>query len=243
LLQKLLLYTDDTLLACGAESVLTSLNRFDIVIGDSETSDLIPLVQRIQPHAVLIDLTPHITIGLISALREEAPEMRIVLWGRSFSDELLNQAGEVGVAGFVRRGISKQRFLEDLMDALDGTEQHELEKPSQGTRIPLTNRESQLVTLLVQGLRNKEIGACLGITEGTVRVYLSKLFVKIGARDRFEVAVFGMKNACWGEAAWDGQNGFVTELDPDRARPLLHSLLLVEPKRRQGYLRPVRVVG
>ena len=45
----------------------------------------------------------------------------------------------------------------------------------------------------MQGLKNKEIAAALGIAEGTVKAYLTALFEKVGARDRFELALFGLK--------------------------------------------------
>jgi len=64
---------------------------------------------------------------------------------------------------------------------------------------------------------------------------MTKLFAKVGARDRFELAIFGMQNLNCGHAWWDGYNAFVTEPDEERARPGLKSLLLVEPKRRRGY--------
>jgi DNA-binding CsgD family transcriptional regulator len=66
--------------------------------------------------------------------------------------------------------------------------------------ISLTRRESQLVSLLSQGLKNKEIAATLFISEGTVKVYLSRLFQKLGVKDRFELALFGLKNMPSGEA-------------------------------------------
>src|SRR6202012_699960 len=94
-------------------------------------------------------------------------------------------------------------------------------EPDHSRTVTLTRRESQLVTLLTQGLKNKEIATCIGISEGTVRIYLSKLFAKIGARDCFEVAVFGLMNAHCGQASWDGRGEFVTEGDEDRARPVL----------------------
>jgi len=50
------------------------------------------------------------------------------------------------------------------------------------------------LALLVQGLKNKEIAAALNISEGTVKAYLTTLFEKVGAKDRFELALFGMKN-------------------------------------------------
>jgi DNA-binding CsgD family transcriptional regulator len=66
-------------------------------------------------------------------------------------------------------------------------------------RVRLTPREGQLIALLVQGLKNKEIAAQLELSEGTVKVYLSKLFQKVGAKDRFELALFGLRNLVNGE--------------------------------------------
>jgi len=48
--------------------------------------------------------------------------------------------------------------------------------------------------MLARGLKSKEISGELGITEGTVKVYLSHLFQKSGAKDRFELALQGLKN-------------------------------------------------
>lgn len=50
------------------------------------------------------------------------------------------------------------------------------------------------MTMLAQGLRNKELAYRLGITEGTVKVYLSHLYEKVGANDRFELALLALKN-------------------------------------------------
>src|SRR5271170_8403815 len=60
--------------------------------------------------------------------------------------------------------------------------------------VSLSKRQSELVGLLTQGLKNKEIAAALGISEGTVKAYLTTLFEKVGAKDRFELALFGMRN-------------------------------------------------
>jgi DNA-binding NarL/FixJ family response regulator len=240
---RLVLYTEDTLLAFGAGSVLASLPQFHVVIAEPELFALVPLVEKVRPEIILLDLAPEMTLGLISALRSAVPEARVIVWGRSFSEEVRHQAREMGVAGFLARNISKEQFVENLIGVGGGDSLFETEKPANSRKVSLTRRESQLVTLLAQGLKNKEIAACIGITEGTVRIYLSKLFVKIGARDRFEVAVFGLKNAYCGQASWDGQNGFVTEADEERARPILRSLVLVEPERRRGYTRQAKAVG
>jgi DNA-binding NarL/FixJ family response regulator len=58
----------------------------------------------------------------------------------------------------------------------------------------LTRREGQLVSLVSQGMKNKEVATALNISEGTVKVYLSRLFQKLGVKDRFELALYGLKN-------------------------------------------------
>ena len=73
-------------------------------------------------------------------------------------------------------------------------------------RYSLTRREGQLVTLLSQGLKNKEIATALSISEGTVKVYLSRLFQKLGVKDRFELALYGLKNLTPGTPSADTQD-------------------------------------
>ena len=54
---------------------------------------------------------------------------------------------------------------------------------------PLTPRERELVELVRQGLRNRDIAARLGVTEGTVKVYLHSIFDKVGVASRTELAI------------------------------------------------------
>ena len=239
----ILVYSDEGVLATGAASLLLSTGRFDVVLAEAELSSLIPQVESITPELILLGLTSEMTLGFFSALRQSSPTARIILWDRQFSDELVEQTRELGAIWFLQRGRSGEEFLNGVLGIASGAEPIPQSAPEGSTRVTLTPREAQLITLLVQGLRNKEIGACLGITEGTVRIYLTKLFVKVGARDRFELAVFGLKNMNCGHAFWDGHNAFVTDVDQDRARPILRSLLLVEPKRRKGYANLPKAVG
>ena len=58
-------------------------------------------------------------------------------------------------------------------------------------KISLTPREREIVSLLRQGMRNKQIAGEMGITEGTVKIYLFRLFHKLGVRNRFELARCG----------------------------------------------------
>ena len=59
------------------------------------------------------------------------------------------------------------------------------------------------MSLLSNGLKNKEIATALNISEGTVKVYLSRLFQKLGVKDRFELALYGLKNLTPGGGSLD----------------------------------------
>ena len=231
---KLVVFTDEPLLAFGVSHLLSGSKQFEFIPAEPQLAELLPLVKEVQPDIILVDLTPEMTITLLAQIHENAPGARLIMWARSCSDELLAQAQEFGITGVINRTCSKEIFLEKLLQAAAGDTLRQAEAPGRSTKVDLTHRESQLVTLLSQGLKNKEIATCLGITEATVKAYLSRLFQKVGARDRFELALFGLKNTYCGQAWWDGPNGFVMEPQQERAAPLVRSLVLVEPARRQG---------
>ena len=133
----------------------------------------------------------------IRELQTVARSAQIVLWARELSTELAHQAVEMGVRGFLSTTASPEHFRECLQIAARG----ELWMESSLTMnllnnrpVSLSKRQSELVGLLTQGLKNKEIAAALGISEGTVKAYLTTLYEKVGARDRFELALFGLKN-------------------------------------------------
>jgi DNA-binding NarL/FixJ family response regulator len=237
---RIMLFTDEPQLSLGATCLLSSAADFKVVPGPSKVVDLLPSVRQERPDVLLIDLNPEMTLAFFAVLHEAVPECRIALWARGISGEVALQARESGVAGIVARTGDNETFVDQLQNIAKGNAVFEGRAPERSTQVKLTRRESQIVGLLAQGLKNKEIGTCLGITEGTVKSYLVHLFQKVGARDRFELAVLGLKNAYFGQANWDGKNSFVTGAQAERMRPFLRSLVLVEPARRSGYPEQVR---
>jgi two-component system, NarL family, nitrate/nitrite response regulator NarL len=194
---RLLLYTDEPILASGLETVLAPATGFRLTGICRSTAALIEQARLDRPDVLLLDLSPDLTFGVLLDVQRLIPTSRIVLWVRSISTELAYQAIEHGVRGILRKTHPPDVLLKCLqMVAEGGLWFEEALKASFTTMrtISLTRRESQLVGLLSQGLKNKEIAATLFISEGTVKVYLSRLFQKLGVKDRFELALFGLKN-------------------------------------------------
>jgi DNA-binding NarL/FixJ family response regulator len=142
-------------------------------------------------------MTGSVPLSAIADLRKSSPECHICLWARQISDELAYQAMTLGVRGILRRALP----VSDLLTCLGKLARNEVwfEERLMGGFfsnhvVRLTRRESQLVALLAQGMKNKEIAYALSLSEGTVKVYLSRLFEKLSVKDRFELALYGLRN-------------------------------------------------
>ncbi|MBM3745494.1 MAG: response regulator transcription factor [Acidobacteria bacterium] len=195
---RVLLYSDEPVLAHGFLTVaggFPGLERCGVCQSPAE------LVERAlaedRPDVLLIDLTPEVTFGLLTQLRRELPLCRIVLWVRTISTELAYQAMELGIRGILRKTLPAELLVKCLAKVSEGELWFDKGLTASflsAKMVTLTRRESQLVSLLSQGLKNKEIATTLSISEGTVKVYLSRLFQKVGVKDRFELALYGLRN-------------------------------------------------
>ncbi len=203
---RLFLFTDEPVQAKGLEIALSSAGEFELVAVCGEASQLAEIMESSRPDLLLMDLIPELTFGVLVDLQRRFPGSRIVLWVRSISTEMAYQSIEHGVRGILRKTLPQETLVKCLRMVHEGGLWFEeaLKTSFLSVRtISLTRRESQLVSLLSQGLKNKEIAASLFISEGTVKVYLSRLFHKLGVKDRFELALYGLKNMPAGEGLFE----------------------------------------
>ena len=113
------------------------------------------------------------------------------------STEFASQAIGLGVRGILRKNLPVELLVKCLLKVAAGefwVEKALSDRLLSTRQVVLTPRERQIAGLVMQGLKNKEIAFSLGITEGTVKVYLSRLFQKVGVKDRFELALFAMEH-------------------------------------------------
>lgn len=187
-------------------------------------------VERWRPDVAVLEWSGSGEWDPMEELRQAAPDCRVILLLRNLTPETLFHARDTGAAGALSVHAAPEELVEAIRRVLAGefVFDHGAEWPRGTRRIRLTRRESDLICLLVQGLKNKEIATALGLTEGTVKVYLCKLFQKVGAKDRFELALFGLRNLSLnsdgaGARKQDGREARLRSLvispqDEDRAR-------------------------
>lgn len=196
-MSNLLLFSDEPILAVGLRRSLQDAPGLDLIDVCSHLEELSEQLELHQPDILLMKLTSNVTFGALSVLREAASDAKIVLWVHAISTEMALQSVNLGVRGILCRTLP----VETLIRCLNSVDQGQLwfekglsESLMTARRYSLTRREGQLVALLSQGLKNKEIATVLSISAATVRVYMSRLFQKLGVSDRFELAFYGLKN-------------------------------------------------
>ena len=195
--RRVLVSTDEPMVEAGVRTILGSDAELALLAVATSHAELLSSAQLYQPDVIVCGLSRETDLRSIYQLQGVAPSAALVLWTREISAEMAHQAVEQGVRGFVSTTSSTSHFRECLLTAARG----ELWMESSLTMnllhnrpVHLSKRQSELISLLVQGLKNKEIAMTLGISEGTVKAYLTTLYEKVGARDRFELALFGLKN-------------------------------------------------
>jgi len=239
---RILLYSDEPILAKGLEAVLRQVEGFELLPTCNTVAGVVDQVTRVVPDLVLMDLTSEITFAVLSEMKHAMASTKIVLWVNNISTELAFQAMGLGVRGILRKTLPTDLQVKCLQKVQAGELWFEKALTDSflcARRVALTQREGQLVSLLSQGLKNKEIATTLMISEGTVKVYLSRLFQKVGVKDRFELALFGLKNLTTGQLP-AGEKGSRAAIPGLRSLVLERRMETPEPPTR--FATPMRPV-
>jgi two-component system nitrate/nitrite response regulator NarL len=196
--------TEKRIMVCSPHAILIAGFRALIAaparLGLTECADFEDLrlcLAGDKPDLILIDLSSIESPASLAELRSLAPLSGLILWVDWISPEFIREAIAAGVRGILRRQASVSLCNECLDQVAAGKlwlEQDMNQRLLSTKPVRLSPRERQLVSLLTEGLRNKEIAGRMNITEGTAKAYLSRLFEKTGASDRFELALFALKN-------------------------------------------------
>jgi DNA-binding NarL/FixJ family response regulator len=161
------------------------------VVGSCATVDeAIDLYRTLAPDVTLMDLRLGSASGVdaIKAIRKHNPEARIIVLTMYEGDEDIFRAHQAGATTY----LLKDTLSADLVRVV--RQVHAGERPvlpevkarlAERASMPtLTSREIEVLQLISQGLRNKEVGAMLGITEGTVQIHVKNIFAKLNVNDR-----------------------------------------------------------
>ena len=183
----------------GIESIIGRQPDMELVGSAKDGAQAVQVFRQHCPDVTLMDLQLPIMSGVeaIRAIRLEYPGARIIVLTMFQGDEDIYRALQAGAATYL------------LKDALSGEMVHTIREVHAGQRpLPpnvvsllaardagqhLTPREVEVLTLLAQGMRNKEIAAVLEISEKTVRVHVKNILAKLDVHDRGAAASVALR--------------------------------------------------
>lgn len=193
------LIADDHPMIGAALDVLLRGTDYQLVGRARSGTEALSQVQRLKPDLLLLDVNMPDGGGLevLDQLRSTRRAPAIVLLTAGMDDTQLLRADKLAPQAIVLKTSDPALLLECMEQVHKGERwidpeiaERTRQAKDRAARAPsLTPRERELVDLVRQGLRNRDIAAKLGVTEGTVKVYLHAIFDKLGVDNRTELAM------------------------------------------------------
>lgn len=159
------------------------------------------LAQQQAPDVIVVDKAFGIQAVLewLNEIRMASPNTGVVIWGVSVTEAEALRFLQAGARGILRKtaGVtSVLACLRTVAERRSWMEDAVFRDSARSDRYPrseLTSREQQVLELVEQGFKNKEIAVDLGIRPGTVKIHLKHIFEKTGVRGRYGLALSGLK--------------------------------------------------
>jgi len=170
-------------------------------VADSLGSAL-DLARRHQPEVLVVDKAFGIQAILewLNEIRLTAPGVGVVIWGVSVTEAEALRFLQAGARGILRKTavvsvvLSCLRTVAEKRSWMEDSVFRDSTRSDRYPRSELTAREQQVLELVEQGFKNKEIALELGIRPGTVKIHLKHIFEKTGVRGRYGLALNGLKD-------------------------------------------------
>jgi DNA-binding NarL/FixJ family response regulator len=201
---RILVADDHSLFRDGLVSLLEAAG-FEVVAQVGEGASAVEAALRLRPEAVLLDITMPGVNGLeaLRQIRAQWPEAQVVMLTASDDEADLFEAVEAGARGYLLKSLNADEFVDMLTGLARGEAamtRHTTARLLSGfahlshpTLDALTDRESELLRLMVQGLPNKEIAQALSLSENTVKYHVKHILHKLGVQNRTEAAVQALR--------------------------------------------------
>lgn len=204
--KKVLVVDDHEVIRLGLRMMFENTD-LEVVAEATSAAEALAAVERSVPDVVLLDIRMEGGDGLntLGRLKLDHADLPVVLFSAYDNPTYIARAVALGAAGYVLKSAPRERLLEALNTAAAGESawtREELRRVtgalatprlSQDIEVPLTQRESEVLRQMAQGLTNKEIAKMLEISYETVKEHVQHILRKIGVTDRTQAAVWAVR--------------------------------------------------
>ena len=195
---RILIADDHAIVRDGLRLILETEADFEIVAEACNGEEACRFCGENTPHVVLMDLRMPVMDGIsaLKQIRQQQPEIAVVILTTYNEDDLMRQGLQAGARGYLLKDTDRMTLMKTIRAAAAGEAlfqpeiiQRAMQPQTSLTKQaalynPLTDRELEILELVSQGNRNKEIAYHLGITERTVKAHLASCYQKLGVDSR-----------------------------------------------------------
>ena len=206
---RVLIADDRPIFRAGVQGMLRDFPEIDIV-GEAMTGrQAVERTRRLRPDVILMDLNMPEMGGVAATrmIKEEDPERVVLALTVSEAEEDIVEMVAAGASGYVLKDVDPVSLARCIQEAHAGRFQLDdaltrkvimrlgatLRRPRRPPAEPLTERESEILHMVVEGKGNKTIATKLNVSEGTVKSHLRNIYRKLRVRTRAEAAAQGVQ--------------------------------------------------
>lgn len=211
---KILIADDQELIRQSLQIVLGMEKDFEVLDTVANGLEVVRAVRRKKPDVILMDIRMPEMDGVICTqiIKENYPEIRIIILSTFDDDEYVFNALKHGASGYLLKGASTKELAEAIRKVYHGTAMINEDIASKVLKLfsrmaqanvaiqvdeqqtaNLRTNEKKIIALVGRGLSNKEIAGKLNLSEGTVRNSLSIILGKLSLRDRTQLAIWAVQ--------------------------------------------------
>jgi DNA-binding NarL/FixJ family response regulator len=198
---KVLIADDHKLMVEGIRRALEPAEDIEIVGEASNGSQVLPLVRRLNPDVVLLDMRMPQMDGLscLDLIQKNCPTVKVIALSVFSDPEHIQAAFNHGASGYIVKSVNPLDLPSAIRQAVEGTVFHALGLPeadeaSAGKAAGLTERELAILKAVARGLSNQAIGKELWVTEQTVKFHLTNIYRKLQLANRTEAARYAYQH-------------------------------------------------
>jgi DNA-binding NarL/FixJ family response regulator len=196
---RIIVVDDQSVVRQGFVALINTVSDMEVVAEGINGEQAIELYRQHKPDVMLIDLRMPIIGGVeaITKIRQEFPEARLIVLTTYDGDEDIYRSLQAGAKGY----LLKDMFFEELETAIRSVHAGSRRIPAviaerlaeRMSGSALTDRELEVLELIVKGQSNKEIAKSLTISEATVKSHINSLLSKLGVTDRTQAATTALQ--------------------------------------------------